>query len=103
MGLDPLWQIGLLEPGQEGGAIGLGGLNDGVDEEGNESVGRRVEHPDLGFFPKVLSKQVARALCEEEFDGRYLRYFKGLVEGWRSRRRGEELGEKGEWLSSRHE
>lgn len=75
MRLDPLWHIGLLEPGQEGGAIGLRGLDDGVDEEGDEGVGGRMEHPDLGFFPKVLSEQVACALCEEEFDCRDLCYF----------------------------
>jgi hypothetical protein len=72
MGLDPLRQIGLLEPGQEGRAIGLRGLDDSVVEEGDEGVSGRVEHPDLGFFPKVLSEQVACALCEEEFDCRDL-------------------------------
>lgn len=48
------------------------GLDDGVDEEGDEGVGGRVEHPYLRFFPKVLSEEVTCPLCEEEFDCRDL-------------------------------
>lgn len=80
VGLDPLWQIGLFEPGQEGRSVGLRGLDDGVDEEGDEGMGRGVEHPDLGFFPEVLSEQIVCSLCEEKLDGGDLRYFEGLVD-----------------------
>jgi hypothetical protein len=82
MGPDPLWQIGLFEPGQEGCAVGLRGLDDGVDEEGDDGVCGGVEHSDLGFFPKVFTEQVSCSLCKEELDCGDLSYLEGLVCGW---------------------
>lgn len=52
---DPFGKVGLLESLQEGWSIFFGGLDDIVDQEGNEGVGRAQVHLDKILFPKVFA------------------------------------------------
>jgi hypothetical protein len=54
--LDPFWQIGFFEPLQEGWSIFFGRLDDIVDQEDDERMGRAQVHLDEILLPKVLAQ-----------------------------------------------